>query len=116
LLVAARLRTFDEPEECAVEFLADMTTNVPPETPQSEVDDTKRREAIRAAELEAQGHLLRLWKPPLQRGEWRTLGLWVADDEDQMHHILASLPLHKWMTVALTPLAPHPNDPGTSSG
>jgi muconolactone D-isomerase len=94
-----------------MEFLADMKTNVPEGTPESEVDDTKRREAIRAAELAAQGHLLRLWRPPVQPGEWRTLGLWRADNEDQMQHVLATLPLHVWMTVELTPLEPHPNDP-----
>jgi muconolactone D-isomerase len=99
-----------------VEFLADMTTNVPPGTPDSEVDETKRREAIRAAELAGQGHLLRLWRPPLGPAEWRTLGLWRADDEAEMQDIVASLPLHKWMTVALTPLAPHPNDPGSATG
>jgi muconolactone D-isomerase len=95
-----------------MEFLADMRTNVPEGTPESEVDDTKRREAIRAAELAAQGHLLRLWKPPVQPGEWRSLGLWRADDDDQLQDILATLPLHAWMTVELTPLLPHPNDPG----
>ncbi len=97
-----------------MEFLANMVTKVPEGTPESEVDDTKEREAIRAAELAAQGHLLRLWRPPLLVGEWRTLGLWRADDEKQLQDILASLPLHAWMTVEVTPLVPHPNDPGSS--
>ena len=98
-----------------MEFLADMVTQVPEGTSESEVDDTKEREAIRAAELAAQGHLLRLWRPPLQVGEWRTLGLWRADDGKQLQDILATLPLHAWMTVEVTPLVPHPNDPGTST-
>jgi muconolactone D-isomerase len=99
-----------------VEFLAEMKTHVPEGTPESEVDETKRREAIRAAELAREGHLLRLWKPPVRPGEWRTLGLWSADDEEQLQGILATLPLHVWMTVELTPLAIHPNDPGPSTG
>jgi muconolactone D-isomerase len=98
-----------------MEFLADMKTDVPDGTTESEVEDTKAREAVRASELAAQGHLLRLWKPPVQAGQWRTLGLWHADDETQLRRILATLPLHVWMTVDLTPLLPHPNDPGTSS-
>jgi muconolactone D-isomerase len=98
-----------------MEFLADMVTQVPDGTSESEVDETKEREAIRAAELAAQGHLLRLWKPPVQPGEWRTLGLWRADDEKQLKEILATLPLHAWMSVGVTPLVPHPNDPGTST-
>jgi muconolactone D-isomerase len=96
-----------------MEFLADMVTNVPEGTAEVEVDETKTREAVRARELADQGHLLRLWKPPVEPGIWRTLGLWSADDEAHLRSILASLPLHVWMTVEVTPLAPHPNDPGT---
>jgi len=98
-----------------MEFLADMVTHVPEGTSESEVRHTKEREAIRAAELAEEGHLLRLWKPPVRPEEWRTLGLWRADDEEQLLDVLASLPLHPWMTVGVTPLAPHPNDPGTSA-
>jgi muconolactone D-isomerase len=92
-----------------------MITRVPDGTPESDVAETKAREAIRAGELAAQGHLLRLWKPPVEPGEWRTLGLWSADDHNQLQSILATLPLHAWMTVEVTPLVPHPNDPGVAA-
>jgi muconolactone D-isomerase len=95
-----------------VEFLTTMITNVPEGTPDAEVDLTKEREAVRARELAGQGSLLRLWKPPVEPGEWRTLGLWSADDEGQLQELLATMPLHVWMTVEVTPLKPHPNDPG----
>jgi muconolactone D-isomerase len=98
-----------------MEFLANMTTHVPDGTPESEVEDTKAREAVRASELAAQGHLLRLWKPPVGPGEWRTIGLWRADDEDELQALLTTLPLHVWMNVEVTPLAAHPNDPGNST-
>jgi muconolactone delta-isomerase len=96
-----------------MEFLTTLTTNVPGGTPESVVDDARAREAIRAAELAEQGHLLRLWKPPVEPGEWRTLGLWKADSETELNGIIATLPLHKWMTVEVTPLNPHPNDPAS---
>jgi muconolactone D-isomerase len=99
-----------------MEFLTTMITEVPEGTPESEVDDTKAREAVRSGELAAQGHLLRLWKPPVEPGEWRTLGLWQADDEAQLAVVMATMPLHVWMTIEVTPLAPHPNDPGISAG
>jgi muconolactone D-isomerase len=95
-----------------VEFLTTLITNVPEGTPASEVEDTKAREAERAAELARQGHLLRLWRPPLEPGEWRTLGLWNAADETELREVLATLALHVWMTVEIIPLSPHPNDPG----
>ena len=92
--------------EGPVEFLADMRTYVPEGTPGSEVDDTKAREAARAGELAARGHLLRLWKPPVEPGEWRSIGLWRADDENELHELLTTLPLHAWMKVEVSP-SPH---------
>ena len=60
------------------------------------------------------GNLLRLWKPPAEPGVWRTWGLFRAADETELQSILATMPLHKWMTVRVTPLTPHPNDPGSA--
>lgn len=94
-----------------MEFLTTLITNVPDGTSDAIVSDTRSREALRAAKLAEQGHLLRLWRPPVEPGEWRTLGLWRAGSETELKGILATLPLHKWMTVEITPLNPHPNDP-----
>lgn len=94
-----------------MEFLTTLITNVPDGTTEATVEDTRSREALRAAELTEQGYLLRLWRPPVEPGEWRTLGLWSAGSETELQGILATLPLHKWMTVEITPLNPHPNDP-----
>jgi muconolactone D-isomerase len=88
-----------------------MTTHVPEGTSTEAVEDTRTREAARSRELAAQGHLLRLWRPPLKPGEWRTLGLFAADDEGQLQEVLASMPLHVWRTDEVTPLSTHPNDP-----
>jgi muconolactone D-isomerase len=98
-----------------MEYLVTMTTHVPEGTSEEEVDDVRTREAARSRELAAQGHLLRLWRPPLRPGEWRTLGLFCAD-EGQIAEILASMPLHVWRTDEVTPLSPHPSDPGLARG
>ncbi len=94
-----------------MEYLVTMTTHVPDGTPDQAVDDIKAREAAHSSELAAQGHLLRLWRPPLKPGEWRTLGLFSADDADQLERVLASMPLRIWRTDEVMPLGPHPNDP-----
>ncbi len=94
-----------------MEYLVTMTTHVPAGTPDQAVQDIRSREAVHSRELAAQGHLLRLWRPPLQPGEWRTLGLFAADDRDRLEEVLASMPLRVWRTDEVTPLAPHPNDP-----
>ena len=98
-----------------MDFLVDMTTYVPPGTHPDEIDDIRARESVRARELVANGHLLRLWRPPLTPGQWRTFGLFAADDSDQLEHELASMPLRVWRTDVVTPLSVHPNDPGRGS-
>jgi muconolactone D-isomerase len=94
-----------------MEYLVEMTTHVPAGTPQEAIDDVRAREAARSRELAAQGHLLRLWRPPLQPGEWRTLGLFAAADEGELEQVLTSMPLRIWRTDQVTPLSPHPSDP-----
>jgi muconolactone delta-isomerase len=94
-----------------MEYLVTMTTNVPDGTPDQAVDDVRAREAAHTRELAAQGHVLRLWRPPPQPGEWRTLGLFAAADDGQLTEVLASMPLRVWRTDEVTPLSPHPNDP-----
>jgi muconolactone delta-isomerase len=94
-----------------MEYLVTMTTRVPDGTPAETVDEVRAREAGHSAELAAQGSLLRLWRPPLQPGEWRSLGLFAAADDDQLEEVLVSMPLRVWRTDEVTPLSPHPNDP-----
>jgi len=97
-----------------MEYLVTMTTHVPNGTPDGEIEDMRTREAERSRELAAEGHLLRLWRPPLEPGEWRTLGLFAAGDRAQLEDVLASMPLRVWRTDEVTPLSPHPNDPALS--
>jgi len=94
-----------------MEYLVTMTTHVPYGTPDEAVEDMRTREAAHSRELAAQGYLLRLWRPPLQPGEWRSLGLFAADDGDRLEEVLASMPLRVWRTDKVTPLSLHPNDP-----
>jgi muconolactone delta-isomerase len=95
-----------------MEFLVTMTTHVPDGTSEGAVQDVRTREAARSSQLATQGHLLRLWRPPLQPGEWRSLGLFAAADAAELEEVLASMPLRVWRTDEVTPLSPHPNDPG----
>jgi muconolactone delta-isomerase len=94
-----------------MQYLVTMTTHVPDGTPDQAVADIRAREAVHTRELAAQGHVLRLWRPPLQPGEWRTLGLFAAADDRELTDVLTSMPLRVWRTDEVTPLAPHPNDP-----
>jgi muconolactone delta-isomerase len=94
-----------------MEFLVTMTTHVPDGTATDTVDEVRTREAKHSRELAREGQLLRLWRPPLQPGEWRTLGLFAAADCDVLELALASMPLRIWRSDEVTPLSAHPNDP-----
>jgi muconolactone D-isomerase len=88
-----------------MEHPTDLVTTVPEGTSPATVD------ALRAAELAKADHLVRLWHPPLAPGEWRGIGLYRAAHDAELRDVVASLPLHIWMEVTITPLTPHPNDP-----
>ncbi|MFI5775547.1 muconolactone Delta-isomerase family protein [Nocardia sp. NPDC051570] len=92
------------------EYLVEIRTTIPEGTDPAEVDSRRAAEAVRAKELAARGHLIRLWRPV---GELRSIGLWCADDEAHLYSdVLDTLPLRPWMSVSVTAVAPHPNDPG----
>jgi muconolactone delta-isomerase len=101
-------------EALSMEYLVTMTTLVPDGTTDQRVDEVRSSEAARSRELAAEGHLLRLWRPPLRPGEWRTLGLFSAADAVELEGVLASMPLRVWRTDQVVPLSEHPNDPPVS--
>src|SRR5258708_40129125 len=90
-----------------------MTTHVPDGSQPDAVDEIRAREAVRARELAAAGNMLRLWRPPLRPGEWRTLGLFAAEDGDQLEALLASMPLRGSRTGEGPALSPPPTDPAS---
>lgn len=89
-----------------MEFLVEFEVNIPAGTPEAEVKRRQNAEAMAAADLAARGHILRIWKRSS-----KILGLYSTDDRPQLDAILAGLPLFDWMTINVTPLDPHPNDP-----
>jgi len=99
-----------------MEYLVTMTTNVPDGTSEDAVADVRAREAAHTLELAAQGHVLRLWRPPLAPGEWRTIGLFAAADRGELEQVLTSMPLRVWRSDQVTELAQHPNDPAPAPG
>jgi len=94
-----------------MEFLVGFDVNIPDGAPKSEVSERVSAEASAAADLARQGHLVRLWKPPVAPGETRAVGLYRAGSQAELDGLLGALPLTGWMEVTVTPLEPHPNDP-----
>jgi muconolactone delta-isomerase len=98
-----------------MEYLVTMTTRVPDGTPDEAVADVRAREAAHTRELAARRHVLRLWRPPLAPGEWRTLGLFAAANANELERVLASMPLRVWRSDEVTELTPHRNDPAPAA-
>lgn len=94
-----------------MEYLVTMTTQVPDRTSEETIAEVRAREAAHTAELAAQGHILRLWRPPRAPGEWRTVGLFAAANRADLERILAGMPLRIWRSDEVIELAHHENDP-----
>jgi muconolactone delta-isomerase len=97
-----------------MDFLVEFQVDVPAGTSETEVKDRERAEAVAATKLADEGHLLRVWKRPLSTGETNVLGLYRAESETELDGLLSALPLYEWMTVTVTGLERHPNDPAAA--
>jgi muconolactone D-isomerase len=98
-----------------MDYLVNFTITVPEGTPAAELEQRMAGEVTRVAELAAQSHALRVWKPLPDDGRSRAIGLYRAADDTELQAILESLPLRPWMEISVTALAEHPNDPALSS-
>ncbi len=94
-----------------MDFLVEFEIDVPQGTPENEVMRRQDAESVAAAKLVDQGHLLRLWKRDVAPGESRPIGLYRAENKDELDGLLGALPLSEWMRITVTPLESHPNDP-----
>jgi muconolactone D-isomerase len=97
-----------------MEFLVEFEIRIPEGTTESEVKHREDAEADAAAKPVEGGHLVRVWKLPVESGETRIPGLYRADSATELDGLLRALPLYEWMHVSVTQLAPHPNDPARS--
>ena len=98
-----------------MDYLIEFIITIPDDAPPPEIEQRLAGETTRVAELAAQGHALRVWKPLPEDGRQRALGLYRAGSDEELAVILDSLPLRPWMEISVTALAEHPNDPARSA-
>jgi muconolactone delta-isomerase len=98
-----------------MDFLVEFEIKVPAGMPEAEVKQRQEAEAVAAAKLADEGHMLRIWKRPAATGEPTVLGLYRANDASELDRLLRPLPMYHWMKLAITPLEHHPNDPAAAA-
>jgi len=97
-----------------MEFLVEFELSIPDDVEESEVKEREDAEAAAATTLGREGHLVRVWRSRAAQGEAKVLGLYRADNAQELHQLLVALPLYQWMSVEVTTLEQHPNDPAAS--
>ena len=64
------------------------------------------REKAYAQELQQAGQWRHIWRVV---GEYANISIFNVDSNEELHELLSGLPLFPYMTIKVTPLAPHPS-------
>ena len=64
------------------------------------------REKAYAQELQQAGTWRHIWRVV---GEYANISIFSVDSNEELHELLSGLPLFPYMTIKVTPLAPHPS-------
>jgi muconolactone D-isomerase len=87
------------------EFLVRIETRLPPDLPEPQRKELLDAETARGRELIESGKLRRIWRVP---GRLANVSLYDVADADELHELLSSLPLARWMDIRVEALAVHP--------
>jgi muconolactone D-isomerase len=88
-----------------MEFLVRIGVDLPADLSEVRRRELLEAEAARGRELIASGALRRIWRVP---GRLANVSLYAVADADELHALIASLPLWPWMDVNVEALATHP--------
>jgi muconolactone D-isomerase len=69
------------------------------------VRNLSKEESDTARELQRSGKWKHLWRVV---GKWSNLSIFDVESAEELHEILTSLPLYRFMTIRVTPLCRHP--------
>jgi muconolactone D-isomerase len=87
-------------------YLVQMDVRVPHDVDPERFERLKAEEKARAQALQRAGKWRHLWRVA---GRYANVSVFDVADHDELHAILASLPLFPFMEIAVTPLARHPS-------
>lgn len=87
-----------------MEFLVRLEVRLPADLVDPELSALVEREAVRGRELKDSGVIKRIWRVP---GRHANVGIWEAADASELHNVLISLPMFKYIGADVSALATH---------
>ncbi|MFF0952942.1 muconolactone Delta-isomerase [Rhizobium leguminosarum] len=87
-------------------FQVRMDVSIPRDLASEETADIIAKERAYSQELQRSGKWRHIWRIV---GEYANYSIFDVRDNDELHQILSSLPLFKFMTITVTPLVRHPS-------
>ena len=87
-------------------YCVQMEVRVPHNVDPAHLDGLKAEEKARAHDLQRAGKWIHLWRVA---GRYANVSVLDVADHDELHALIASLPLFPFMEITVTPLARHPS-------
>jgi muconolactone D-isomerase len=87
-------------------YHVEMTVRLPAGMSGEEAEAIKAREKAYAQDLQRQGKWLHLWRVA---GRYANVSIFDVESHDELHKLLAALPLFAFMEIEVRPLARHPS-------
>lgn len=88
-------------------FAVRMDVALPPDLDAGVRTDLLAREKAYSQELQRDGRWRHIWRIA---GQYSNLSIFDVESNEALHDLLWNLPLFPYMTVEVSPLAPHPSD------
>lgn len=87
-------------------FCVRMDVHLPHDLDPEVRADTLAREKAYSQELQRSGKWPHIWRVV---GAYSNISVFDVDSTEELHDLLWNLPLFPYMTIDVTPLAPHPS-------
>jgi len=89
-----------------VHFLVQMEVSIPHGIDSEVLDGVKHAERLRAHEIQRAGKWPHLWRVA---GRYANVSVFDVETIDELHELLASLPMFPYLDITVTPLCHHPS-------
>lgn len=87
-------------------FLVHMQVQIPVDADKDFIDRLKAEEKAFSQKLQTEGTWRHLWRVA---GQYANYSVFDVGSNDELHTLIASLPLFPYMAIEVTPLAQHPS-------